>query len=242
MGLQFNESINNTGICQQVRSILRVDATQYPNWKIANSCNNYLDFLVGYAIGADSKFQWDSTNHSKLPEGTTALILNHKDYSFLTDEQGNSIITLLKVSLVDSSGRETFLDVIDRDDPEYDPSSFGITAGTPTTYDKIADNIIRLDNKPDATAVATYSLKFYFQRTPYYYVSTDTTRTSGFSPILDRGFIIESAYDGALTLGLKNIQALMIERQIEREKAENYFSIRNKDEVTRIIPASFNYE
>jgi hypothetical protein len=67
-------------------------------------------------------------------------------------------------------------------------------------------------------------------------VATDTTKEPGVSPLLHRGFVIASAYDGALTLGLKNLQALAVERQKEEEKMIQYFSGRNNDEIRRIIP------
>ena len=89
MSIVFSDTTTNLGIVQQVRSFMRVDSTQYPTYKIVNSLNNYLDTVTGYAIGADRRFQWDDTNHTKLPEGTAPLTINVSDYSFLTDEQGN---------------------------------------------------------------------------------------------------------------------------------------------------------
>lgn len=205
-----------------------VDSTQWPTANIVNSSNNWLDTVTGYAIGADKRFQWDDTNHTKLPEGTTALNLDQTDYSFLTDEQGNTIVTLLGISIL-NNGKYEPLKLVDRNDTSYDPSTFGAYSGTPTQYDKIADNIIRLDFKPTATTAA--GLKFYFQRTPSYFTATDTTKTPGVSPILHRGFVIASAYDGAMTLGLSNFQALAAERQLEERKMIEYFSRRNNDDV-----------
>lgn len=205
-----------------------IDSTHYPTAKIVNSVNNWLDYVTGYAIGADMRFQWDDTNHTKLPEGTTDLTINQSDYSFLTDEQGNNIVTLTGISLLDeSSSLYVPLKEMDRNDPYYDVDTFGQTVGTPTRYDKIADNIIRLDYKPSATVSA--GLKFYFQRTPSYFAATDTTKTPGVSPLLHRGFVIAAAYDGAITLGLGNLQALGIEKQMEEEKMIRYFGDRNQD-------------
>ncbi len=87
----FNDTVNNLGIAQQTRSLMRVDATQWPTYKIVNSCNNWLDSVTGYAIGADRRFYWDDSNHTKLPIGTTDLVANQSDYSFLSDEQGNKM-------------------------------------------------------------------------------------------------------------------------------------------------------
>lgn len=210
---------------------MRVDSSQWSAAKIANSCNNWHDFLTGYLIGADKRFQWDDTNHTKLPEGTTDLTLNQSDFSFLVDEQGNPIVTLIGVSILQNGYYVPIIEA-DRNDPDIDVSTFGMTTGIPTMYDKIADNIIRLNFKLAATIPA--GLKFYFQRTGSYFVATDTTKSPGTSPLLNRGYIIASAYDGAMTLGLKNLQALAVERAQEEQKAIRYFEDRNRDTVGRM--------
>jgi hypothetical protein len=194
-----------------------------------------MDRVAGYAIGSDRRFQWDDTNHTKLPEGTTALTSGQSDYSFLTDEQGNQIITLTGISIL-RDGKYVALAVADRNDPDYDALSFGQTSGNPTSYDKIADNIIRLDCKPTSTVAS--GLKFFFQRSPSYFAATDTTKTPGFAPMLHRGFIIASAYDGALTLGLENLNALSAEMQKEEFKMIEYFGRRNNDEVRRMVASA----
>lgn len=229
----INDTTNNTGIAQQARILAGVDATQWPFQRIVNSGNSWKDFLTGYAIGADKRFQWDNTEHTRLPEGTTPLTINQSDYSFLTDEQGNNIITLTGVSIL-QNGQYVRLEPVDRNDPNYDPATFGMESGTPTQYDKISDNIIRLDKKPSATVSA--GLKFYFQRTAPRWTSSSTTQTSGFSPLLDRGFIIACAYDIALTLGLSNLQVLGIERQREEQQAISYFEGRQQDEEVVFTP------
>lgn len=224
----FSDTSLNQGIVQQVRSLMRVEANQWPTAKIVASVNNYLDTVTGYAIGADKTFQWDDTNHTKLPIGTTNLVANQSDYSFLTDEQGNSILTLTRMEIQDPSGTYRVLLPIDQDDFRDAIDTEQTTTSLPTHYDKIADNIIRLFPKP-ATSV-TAGLKFYFQRTGSYFLASDTTKQPGVSPLLHRGFVIAGAYDGALTLGLANLQPLSVEMQREEAKMKEYFSSRNNDE------------
>lgn len=224
----FSDTVTNLGIVQQVRDLMRVDSTQWPTSKIVNSVNNYLDTVTGYAIGADRRFEWDDTNHTKLPEGTTSLVSGQADYSFLTDEQGNSIVTINGIARLISGSNYEPLYLVDRNDLGYDAANFGVTTGTPTCYDKIADNIIRLDAKPSETTAA--GLKFYFQRTPSYFTASDTTKAPGVSPLLHRGFVIAAAYDGALTLGLPNLQPLSVEMQKEEQKMVQYFADRNNDD------------
>ncbi len=231
----FSDTSTQLGMVEQIRSMTRLSADQWPISKIVASCNNYLDFITGYAIGADKRFQWDDTNHSKLPEGITGLLTGQSDYSFLTDQQGNRILTLIGISLYNSStGKYVPLKETDRNDQNYDPATYGMDTGTPTEYDKIADNIVRLNFKPSGDNPT--GLKFYFQRTANYFTADDTTKEAGVPALLHRGFVISASYDAALTLGLANLQPLSLERQVEEAKMVKYFSDRNRDTKARMVP------
>jgi len=224
----FSDTINNSGMVQQVRDLMRVDANQWSTQKIANSTNNYHDLVTGFAIGADSRFQWDDTNHTKLPIGTTNLVGSQSDYSFLTDEQGNSIVTLTRIDMLTSTGVYTQLMEIDQKDLEgFGLDQLQIYPAMPLYYDKIADNIIRLYPKP--TTSVTAGLKFYFQRTGSYVTASDTTKAFGVSPLIHRGYVIAAAYDGAISLGLPNVNLLAAEYQREEIKMKRYFADRNQD-------------
>ena len=228
MSIAFSEGTNNTGIVQQVRDMCRVDSTQWPTSRIVNSVNNYLDKVTGYAIGADRRFRWDDTNHTELPEGTRDLTVSVTDYSFTTDEQGNTILTLIKVEYYDGTYYTPLMPV---DDGTAD-DTFGQVAGVPSSYKKIADNVIRLDAIPAATV--TNGLRFTFQRTPSYFAATDTTKSPGVAPILHRGFVIAASYDCALTLGLQNLQPLSVETAKEEQFMKEYFGNRGMDNIAVI--------
>lgn len=225
--MQFSDTVNNTGIVQQTRQLMRVDSSQWATSKIVNSVNNYLDTVAGYAIGADRRFQWDDTNHTKLPIGTTNLVASQSDYSFLTDEQGNRILTLTRIDVQDKNGDWVQLKPIDQFEVDGALDEFYSAPGNPIYYDKINDNVVRLYPKPVNSV--TSGLKFYFQRTPSYFTATDTTKEPGVPSLLHRGFVIASAYDGALTLGLQNLQPLSIEMDKEKQKMIEYFLNRNND-------------
>lgn len=238
MSIPFSDTTNLTGIVERTRVMARVDATQWPTSRIVNSCNDWLNKIFTYGKGADHRFELDDTNHTKLPIGTTSLVAGQSDYSFLTDEQGNRITNLTDVSLLEiATNREIPLFPVDRKQyhrSRFWSSDFGVTASTPTSYDKIADNVIKLDYAPTAADVAKYSLKYYFQRSPSYFVATDTTKAPGVADDLHRGFVVASAYDAAMTLGLANLQALSVELQKEEEKLVDYFSTRETDEPTKL--------
>jgi hypothetical protein len=215
-----------------------VDATKWATSKIVNSVNNYLDTVAGYAIGADRKFQWDDTNHTALPIGTTNLVANQREYSFLTDEQSNRILTLTRIDVKDTNGLWRELQKIDQNNiSPLALDEWNKTADIPMFYDLIADNVVKL--YPAAKTAVTAGLKFYFQRTPSYFVATDTTKQPGVANTLHRGFVINAAYDGAIALGLPNLQPLSVERQVEIEKMKEYFMIRNQDDSTKSIGITF---
>lgn len=234
MALAFSSPTDNQGIVEQSRTFTRVDSVQWSIAKIVASVNNYLDLVTGYAIGADRRFQWDNTNQTKLPIGTTDLNINQNTYSFLTDEQGNQIVTLTRVDIKDPNGVWRQLKLID----QTDITGFGLdsTLATPTLpmyYDKIADNIIRLYPAPATTVTA--GLKFYFQRTSPYFTASSTTQTTGFSGLIDRGFVIAAALDCAGTLGLAQLNFLEGEMTKESQKMIAYFGRdRNNDDTGRI--------
>lgn len=225
----FSDSTAGQGIVEQTRAFMRVDANQWPTARIVASVNNWHDTVTGFAIGADRTFQWDDTNHTRLPVGTTNLVANQDYYSFLTDEQGNQIITLTRIDIQDPNGVWRQLELIDQSDIEgFGLDSTLATPALPSYYDKTADNIIRLYPKP-ATSV-TAGLKFYFQRIGPPFTAADTTRSPGVSQLLHRGYVIAAAHDGAITLGLANLNALAGEMQKEEAKMKQYFADRNRDQ------------
>lgn len=226
-------------ILSQIRALTGIDSTQWSNAKITLSENNWLDKVTGYAIGADKRFRFDSTNHTKLPIGTTNIVANQSMYSFLTDEQGNRILTLTGISRIDSAGKETALTPVDFTDDRNRINSMRENAGTPVYYDKISDNVIELLPKPDTSI--TGGLKFYFQRSPEYFESTDTTAETGFATTLDRGFVIAGAYDCAIALTLPNVQLLSVELAKCEQDLRDYFNNRNEDEPAQVTPVVRNY-
>lgn len=228
----FSDSINDTGIVQRARKMARLDATQFPTANIVNSCNDRLDKIFNYGRGADRRFQLDDTNHTKLPEGTSDLTINISDYSFLNDEQGNRITNLTRIDILDANGVYRQLRPIDHKQIQGALGEFLKTASLPEYYDKIADNIIRLYPKPIDSV--TGGIKYYFQRSPSYFVATDTTKEPGVANELHRGFVIQSAYDIAFTLGLQNLVTLRDELAREDMVMEEYFKTRNTDEVKTI--------
>ena len=238
MSIQFSNSSLSTGIVEQTRNLMRVDSNQYPTSRIVNSVNNWLDRIFTYGKRKDVNFQLDDSNHTKLPIGSTNIVANQSDYSFLTDEQGNRITNITRIDMVDANGNKTQLKKIDQKEVSGALGAYKTPAGVPVEYDLISDNVVRL--YPTPAVNVTSGLIYYFQRSPSYFVAADTTKVPGVPDDLHRGFVIASAYDGALTLGLSNLQALSVELAKEESKLEEYFSSRNSDSLRRLVPSREN--
>lgn len=232
MSIQFSNSTTKLGIVERARKRVKLDSVQFPIEDIVASANDHLNFITGYAIGADKRFQWDNTNHTALPEGTVDLEVGQTDYSFLTDEQGNSIITLTGVSVLVGS-QYVPLKLMDKSELGYDINTYGTISGTPSGYDKVADGYLRLDFKPVSTVAN--GLKFHFQRTASYYTSADTTKETGVSPLLDKGFVIAAALDCAENNNLSQLNSLRDEMAREQAKIVELFNIRNQDAGPSVI-------
>jgi len=230
----FSDTVTNTGIVQQTRALMRVDSTQWATSNITNSTNNWLDRIFNYGVGIDRNFQLDDTNHTKLPIGTTNLIADQSTYSFLTDQDGNRITNITRIDVLNSAGNWTQLKKIDAKEIVGALDEYKKTAGIPQEYDLVADNVVKLYPKPIANVAE--GIKYYFQRTPSYLLATDTTKQPGVASFLHRGFVVASAYDGAVALGLPNLNALAVELQKEEGKMRDYFSLRNTDSKKRMIP------
>jgi hypothetical protein len=228
--MKFSESSTQLGILERVRNKCRVDANQWPTARVVGSVNDCMDWLAGVFIGKDKRFQWDDTNHTKMPIGTTNLVANQREYSFLTDEQGNRILTLTRIDWKDANGNWTQLQEIDQAtiSPEA-LDEFEDTSGNPMYYDKTNDNVIKLYPASDTSVTA--GLKFYFQRTPSYFTASDTTKEPGFNSIPHSIFVNWASYDCADTLGLENRETLF--RTVEQEKLAVNQGIANRNNDNR---------
>lgn len=231
----FSDTTNLTGILERTRVMARVDATQWPTERVVNSCNDWLNKIFTKGKNLDVRFQLDDTNHTALPEGTENLVAGQSDYSFLTDQQGNRITNLTRIDILDSDGLYRQLRPLDQAELKgWALDEWNKTNNKPIYYDKIADNIIRLYPTPAVSVTA--GLKYYFQRAPSYFTASDTTKQPGVADDLHRGFVVASAYDAALTLGLANLQPLSVELEKEEQKIDDYFASRLTDEQTVIVP------
>ena len=230
--MQFTEIVT---LIEENTGTQSTTTSSYPLASKTRDINNaYANYFL---IGAQTEKRWqlDDTNHPKYPIITTALTANQQDYTFTTDEQGNQILDIYRVEIIDSTGLAVELSPIDQFDIKGQAlTEFLKDAATPTYYDKTANGII-LYPTPNYTNAA--GLKIYYNRTPEYFTVSDTTKLPGIPDMFHEYLAIRPSYQYCLRKGLPQTPNLKQDMMIMEEGIKDYYKSRSKDEIKRMTPA-----
>jgi len=234
-------SANFNNIVSLINSNTKANASSYPIAEKVIDINLALDKVWDIILPNMGTWQLDDSNQTDYPIITTNLVSGQRDYSFVTDEQGNLILDIYKVMVADSNGAysEIFpVDVQSQSDTSgfYDGQN---KTGKPTRYDKTANGIF-LDLIPSYNY--TNGLKIYINREASYFTVSDTTKKPGFAGIYHEYLALRPSYMYAYRNGLTNVNILKQE-MLEMEQAikENYAN-RSKDEKPTLRVQRGNYE
>jgi len=225
----FNDSTNNSGICQEIDALCDSTSTSYPLKDKTRRVNAALEQVIGWLINADGTAQFDDTNYGNLPIGTYTMVEGQSAYSF-----NDKFLQLMEVQIKNADGIWEIIEPIDQKEysdvsPLYEDFK---TADRPIYYDKISDDTIKLYPPPTATSVTlTSGLKICFKRTASLFAAdgSDTTAGPGFaSP-----YHIILPYMAALPycMTYKKDRVSLYELKIKQLKDEliNHYSQREKD-------------
>lgn len=180
----FSDTVGGQGIVQDVYFEASTNATAYPIADLTRNANTALDNVVTLILGSDSRWQFDSSNATDLPIGTTSLISGQQDYTFDAE-----YLVIKSIECSDSQGNWTKLIPIDNYDEPGALSDFQTTNGVPKYYDKMGSSIL-LYPAPNYSIAVTDNpeggLRAYFQRKIDYFSTTDTTKEPGFAKHLHK--------------------------------------------------------
>lgn len=188
----YNDTTGGQGIVQDTYFEASTNASAYPIADLTRNANTALDNVLTLILGADGKWQFDSTNSTDLPIGTTSLISGQQDYTF--DEE---YLVIKSIECSDSQGKWTKLIPIDNYDEPMALSEFATTNGIPKYYDKMGESIllypapnysIGVNDTPEG------GLRAYFQRKIDYFTTSDTTKEPGFAKHLHKYIPLYCSY------------------------------------------------
>lgn len=246
----FNDNSGGQGIVQDTYFEATANASSYPIADLTRNANNALDTTVSLILGADGRWQFDSTNATDLPIGTTALVSGQQDYTF-----DDEYLVINAVECSDSLGNWTKLIPIDNYDEDVALSDFMTEGGVPVYYDKIGESIL-LYPAPNYSIAPTDNpvggLRAYFQRNIDYFTTTDTTKKPGFAEHLHKYISLYCAYIYACAKGLPIQSSLKSRMEFyegntlrggnDKGAIVKFYSYREQDAVKRITSESVDSE
>jgi hypothetical protein len=237
MSLQFNDTTNLRGLVQKYEREIganRGDVSENINLlkEFTADANLAIDDYVAMMIQVSGTWKGDDTNHDDYPEIYTDIVSGQRDYTFLTDENGNMILDIYKVYYKEGNGYK-LLKTVDVDtETEVSSISDGQNAtGTPSKYDKTA-NAIRLDLTP--TQDITDGLKVSIDREGSYFSFDDAVKKAGFPGVHHKYFYLRPAMDYARINTLTSYPRLEGEVMKLENEIKEYFNRRAKDENPKL--------
>jgi len=197
------------------------DSTAFPTATRLIYANQAQSRIAGVIIGTDGRWNWDDSNQTNLPIGTTDLVSGQEDYSF-----DDEFLKVKKVQILDSSGATQRLTSKDMKDYTSTYQDNAASGGTPLNYDKDGRSIF-LNPIPNYNSTA--GLKVYFQRT-----TKDITSFGATSP----GFVSTNhgilAYMIAIPYCMKYHQdrVVLFQNEVMRQMQaiEDFYTQRSDDE------------
>lgn len=223
------------------RFLCDADTTSYTAANLLITTNQAYEEVVAKILDADGRWQWDDTNRTDLPIGTTTLVNGQQDYAFDTTH-----LKILGVSVKDKDGVYVKLQPVDSDDMgDVDRSQFYSTSGLPGYYDKIGNSVF-LYPAPDNGVSVTLSagLKVYFQRTADVYTSaqvTTGTKVPGFASPFHMLLAYKAALPYCMNYKKDRVPGIVNEIAKLEKDLVKFYSKRDKEERAVMTPKRVLY-
>jgi len=233
MSLQFSDTTTLKGLVQMYEREIGVTRGAVSGnttllKEFTADVNLAIDDYIGMAIQSSGMWKIDDSNHTDYPEIYTDIESGQRDYTFITDENGNNILDIYRVYYL-NGGIYSLLSPIDTDTEREasDISNGSSTEGVPDSYDKTA-NAIRLNRTPPTNV--TDGLKVSINREGSYFEYSDTSKKPGFPGVHHKYFYLKPANDYARRNTLTSYPRIEGELMKTEREIKEYFNRRAKDE------------
>ena len=232
MSIQFSDTTNRDGLIQMIEDRTgagSASASSYPLGAKTRDINSAFARLMSIAVKVSGRWQVDDTNQTDYPIVLYDVVTSQQDYAFVRDgsSPSNQVLDIHRIEIKDNAGNWKLLVPIDEADIDVAMTVFESTAGVPEYYDKTS-NAIFLYPKPNYDSAN--GLKFYFSRTPSYFLTTDTTKTAGIPDMFHEYLALRPSYLYCLSKGLPQASALKQEVVEMEESIRAYYGSRQRDE------------
>lgn len=222
-------SLTFSQITDLIDDIADSDSNTYSLADKTRDVNLALDHALALIFQVGGTWQFDDSNHTDYPIITTNLVSGQRDYSFVSDENGNLILEVQKVFVADETGN--YREMTPVDVPSGAPANYyngDNTGGQPNTYEKNATGFF-LDPIPNYNY--TNGLKVYISREGSYFTSGDTTKKPGIAGLFHEYLALRPAYQYCMRKDMSKANRLKIEVQEMENAIMEYYKRREKDVV-----------
>lgn len=232
-------SVNFTQLTSLIDRTCKSDNSSYPLADKTADINLALDKALSLIFKSSGRWQFDDSNHTDYPIIMTNLVSGQRDYSFVTDEQGNLILDIYKVMVKNESGLYQEIYPVDQQSDEdmagfYDGQNI---TGIPNRYDKTANGIF-LDAIPSYNS--TNGIKIFINRESTYFTVADTTKKPGFAGLFHEYLALRPSYQYAYRNSLPATVTLRNELEKMELDIKQYYRDRSKDEVPVLTSETIN--
>lgn len=191
--------------------------------------NRAYDKLATIIMSVDGRWQFDDTNYTDFPVGSTALVANQQDYTLDVE-----FLDIVKVLVLDQSGNKILLESLDINDPVGKMYLTSATSSSiPRFYDKTGGTIMLY---PAASYAKAAGLIVHYRRKASYFAYTDTTKAVGVPAIFHRYLSLEASLDYAISKQMNGKNDLAERMKEMTASIEEWYSKRSKDEQKFIRP------
>lgn len=227
-------------LIEDIDFLLGTDSTQYPLADKLRNINLHFYDVVTDIIRYNSNWEWDDTNKTDYPIGTSTLVASQRDYTL-----PSNFLKLLRVEVKDSAGNYQKVQEFDEQQVQAGLTEFMKSDGLPLYYREVGNSI---ELYPAASATSTTlsaGLKVYYTRTQTEFTNADAAVSPGFSANFHRILSLGAAYDFASTQ-MTHDQVLIgqLKGRLDkmREDIKQYYSSRNREVKPIIRPKVKNYD
>lgn len=227
-----------TDINLEARALCDADSTSYPDAVLLRRVNQKYEEIVGKLIQSDGVWDFDDSNYTDLPVGTTNLVAGQQDYSFDV-----RFLNIIEVEVKDAQGNWIKLTPIDKQTHEGAISDYQTTNGMPTEYDKVGESIFLYPAPASGSVTLTAGLKVHYQRTASIFSSAEVTtgtKTPGFASPWHMILAYSAAIPFCMTYKKDRVAFYQnTVMQMENELMA-FYSDRNKDEPKRLAVKQYD--
>lgn len=211
-----------------------------------NNTLNYYMMLANQYAG-----NWrpvDDTNQVDYPVVFADLVSGQQDYVFTVDEQGNQILDVYKVRLLQPDGVTwKTLTPVDMSDTLTDSTTLNLTSsGTPDKFYITANGIFLVVPPNYSWRIGTEGksgLEIYTNRTPTYFTTGDTTKKAGIPWVHHEYLALRPSYLYCLQKGLPQASDYRVQLYGQDGQGgmegmiKKYYANRNRYEKREMKPA-----